>query len=107
MFRLFKKVLFLGQFFEIEFLLFLHVLRSPESENQVFSGWSVCVCVCYQHNSKTNNSWKTQVGILNRHNKEMLLETFCQDRTRSPYTGIHKIIQIHDGLWEEFLVSPF
>ena len=47
-----KKVLFLGQIFEIEFLLLLHVLRSPKSENQVFSGWSVyvcvyvCVCVC-------------------------------------------------------------
>ena len=64
-----KKVLFLGQFFEIEFLLFLHVLRSPESENQVFSGLSVCVCVCvcvcYQHNSKTNNSSKTKLGIPN------------------------------------------
>ena len=62
---------------------------------------------CDQHNSKTNNSRKTRLGILNGHNKGMLLETFCKDRTHSPYTGIHKIIQIHDGLWEEFLASTF
>ena len=41
-----EKVLFSGRFFEIEFSLDLHVLRSPESENHVFSGWSVCVSVC-------------------------------------------------------------
>ena len=29
-------------------LMDLHVLRSPESENHIFSVWSVymCVCVC-------------------------------------------------------------
>ena len=40
------KVLFLGQIFEMEILMDLHVLRSPESENHIFSGWSVSVCVC-------------------------------------------------------------
>ena len=36
----------------------LHVLNSPESENHIFSVWSLCVCLCdcYQHNSKTNYS---------------------------------------------------
>ena len=24
----------------------LHVLRSPESENHIFSKWSDCMCVC-------------------------------------------------------------
>ena len=42
----------MGQTFEIEILMDLHVLRSPESENHIFSGWSMCTCVCYQHNSK-------------------------------------------------------
>ena len=41
-----EKVLFLGQIFEMEILMDLHVLRSPESENLIFSKWSVCVCVC-------------------------------------------------------------
>ena len=64
----------------------------------------VCVCVCYQQNSKTNYSRKTKLGILNGHDEGMLLETFCKDRSHSPYTGIHKIIQVHYGLWEEILV---
>ena len=57
-----EKVLFLSQIFEVEILMDLHVLRSPESENHIFSKWSVymclcvCLCVCYQHNSKTSNS---------------------------------------------------
>ena len=34
----------------------LHVLRSLESENHIFSGLSECVyvCVIYQHNSTKN-----------------------------------------------------
>ena len=39
-----EKILFFCQIFESEILMDLHVLRSPESENPVFSGWSVsCV----------------------------------------------------------------
>ena len=41
-----EKELFLGQIFELEILMDSHVLRSPESENHIFSKWSVCVCVC-------------------------------------------------------------
>ena len=40
-----EKVLFSGRFFEIEFSLDLHVLRSPESKNHVFSAVGLCVCV--------------------------------------------------------------
>ena len=49
-----KEVLFLGQCLKMEISIDLHVLRSPESENHIFSGLSVCMyaCVCYQHNSK-------------------------------------------------------
>ena len=35
--------MFLGQIFEMEILLDLHVLRSPESENHIFSVWPVCI----------------------------------------------------------------
>ena len=38
--------MFSGQIFEIEFLMELFVLRSPESENCIYSGWGACVCVC-------------------------------------------------------------
>ena len=38
-----EKVLFLGQIFELEILMGLHVMRTPESKNHIFSGWSVCL----------------------------------------------------------------
>ena len=41
-----EKVLFWGQIFEVEILNDLHVLRSLESENHIFSGCSVCARVC-------------------------------------------------------------
>ena len=36
-----KKVLFLGQIFEIQFLMELYIVNSHESDNLIFSGWSV------------------------------------------------------------------
>ena len=43
-----RKYCFWVKFFEVQILMDLHVLRSPESENHIFSKWSVrmCVCVC-------------------------------------------------------------
>ena len=38
-----EKVLFLGQIFEMEVLMDLHVLRFSEFENHIFSSWPVCV----------------------------------------------------------------
>ena len=43
------KVLFLGQIFETEIFMDLLVFKSPESENHIFSVWSVCVRVNYQN----------------------------------------------------------
>ena len=40
-----EKVLFLGQIFEMEILMDLHFMMSPESENNIFSVGSVCMCV--------------------------------------------------------------
>ena len=61
-----EKVLLLDQIFELEILIDLHVMRSPESENNIFSIWSVCVCACvrYQHYSKKNYSRNMKFGIL-------------------------------------------
>ena len=38
-----KKALFFGKIFEIKFLMELHVLRQPESENHVIEFVSHCV----------------------------------------------------------------
>ena len=48
-----------------QILVDLHVLRSPESENHVFS---VCLCVCVycQHNSQKNFSINSGVEIRDR-----------------------------------------
>ena len=81
--------MFLGQIFEVEILMVLHVLRSPESENHIFSIWSVCMCVCDQHNSKTNCSRNIKFDILHLYYMQMLLETFCKDLTKTPHTGPH------------------
>ena len=40
-----RKSIVLGQIFEIDILMNLHVLSSIESENLIFNGWSVCVSV--------------------------------------------------------------
>ena len=39
------KVLFWGQIFELEILMDSHFKKTPESENNIFSVWSVCLCV--------------------------------------------------------------
>ena len=90
-----EKVLFFGQIFKMEILMNLHVMRSPQSKNHIFSVSSVCMCVCYQHNSKTNCSRSIKFGILNLYHVQMLLETFCKDRTKTLCTGIYKRILIH------------
>ena len=96
-----EKVLFLNQIFKMEILMDLHVLRSPESENHIFSVWSVslCVCVCacvcllsaYLRNKLNRN---IKFGIQHKYHIQMLLETFHEDRTKTLCTGAHKRILI-------------
>ena len=38
-----EKILFLDQIFEMEISMDLHIMRSPESENHIFSSLSVCL----------------------------------------------------------------
>ena len=40
-----EKVLVLRQIFKEEILVDLNVLRFSNFENQIFSSWSVCVCI--------------------------------------------------------------
>ena len=88
-----RKYYFGGQIFNIEILIDLHVLRSPQSENYIFCVWSVCMCVClcvgYQHNSKANYSRNIKFDILHLYHVQMLLETFYKDRTKTLCTGAH------------------
>ena len=116
-----KKILFQGQIFEMEILMDLHFISSPESENNTFRIRSVCMCVCvsvcvsvclcvclcicYQHISKTNCSRNFKFGILLLYHAQMLIETFYKDRKKILCTGAHKRILIQCGLQTEFLVS--
>ena len=57
------KVFLWSQILEVEILRNFRILRSLESDNNIFSGSLVslslslwCVCVCYQFNSNTNIS---------------------------------------------------
>ena len=43
--RMVEKVLLSGRFSEMEILMDLHVKRSPESKNYIFSLFSMCMCV--------------------------------------------------------------
>ena len=48
---------FLGRTYKMEIWMVLEVLKSPETENHIFSGWSIwlCVCVCASVISITPN----------------------------------------------------
>ena len=60
-----EKVLFLGHIFEMEILMDLHIMRSPESTNHVCSISSVCmyVCVCVPAISITQNQFTSESSI--------------------------------------------
>ena len=76
-----EKVLFWGQIFQIVILTDLHILRSPEYKNLIFSNWFVCrVCVCYQHNSKTNLIRNFKFSIQHLYKIQLLFVTFYEDR---------------------------
>ena len=90
-----EKVLFWGKIFEIR--MDRCVLRFPESENHIFSGWSACVCVfaCYGHIYNTSYSRNLKSGVLHLYYMQMLLEAFYEGPTNSMYKGTHKMILIH------------
>ena len=81
-----QKILFLDQILETDFLMELHVLRSPESENHIFGYWSFCVCErkidFNQHNSKTNNSRMLKFSILNMYYIQMSLDLSAYRQTQ-------------------------
>ena len=52
-----EKTLFLGQTFEIEILIDLHVLRPPESENHIFIGRSIYMSVIKNKQQQKHEIW--------------------------------------------------
>ena len=104
-----QKMLFLGQIFEMVIFMDLQILRSFESENHIFSAWSVCMCfcVCYPYSSKANDARNSKFSILHVYYIQMLLKTFYEDQTNNPYTGAYQRIIKHYGLWTEFLARTF
>ena len=69
-----EKILFLGLMFKIEILLNLYVSKSPESNNNIFRGWSLVVY--YQYNSKTNNCRDTKISIIDLYHMEVQFGLF-------------------------------
>ena len=69
-----EKVSFLGQVFESDILLDLHVWTFPESENFIFGVWSVCACD--EQNSRTNNNKNSKFDFLALFYIEMQFKTF-------------------------------
>ena len=63
------------------------------------------MCVCYQHNSKINNSRKSKIRIFNLYHREMLHETFYEDRIISLCTEEYKRILMHYSQWTWFLIN--
>ena len=85
-----RERIVLGQIFEMEIFIGLLVFRCSETENHIFSDWSMNLCVCYQHNPKTNNRRNSKFSILNLHHLKMFLETFKEDVTNSLCAGPYK-----------------
>ena len=70
-------------------------LRTPESENHVLSGKSLCV---RQHNSKEYNNRKFQFGIFKIYYTKKLLETFYE---------IGKTVCVHGQPKEFKYITPY
>ena len=69
---------FWSNFYETEFLVELHILKSSKPENEAFNiAEGESLLSRYQYNSKTNNqSRKSKFSILGTNHTEMMLETF-------------------------------
>ena len=88
------KVLLRGQIFEIGILMDLHGINFPVSENQIFKVLSVyigvCVCVCYQDNSKIirTKTWNSVFYICIRY--ALYLKLLKRSEKKSVYRGKRK-----------------
>ena len=71
-----------------------------------FLAINVCLCL-YQHNIKTNNNKKLKIWYSKHNHMKIPFQTFYEDMTISLYIGTCKRIQIHYGMWVDFLVSTF
>ena len=101
-----EKVLFSDQIFEMKILINLYFLRSPESENPILSGWSVCKTVIgttqKQLTAKSSNS------VLKPFNMQRCyLKVYIKNHRTSLFTGIHKSILKRYEVRAEILFSTF
>ena len=83
------KTLFSGQMLEIEFLINLHVLKSPESENHIFNVCLVCMSVCISVCQNLQIWHSTFVSLVDA------VEPFYKDQKEILCTGAHKRILKH------------
>ena len=70
---------------------------SPETENQIFRGWSFSVCEFESVINTIENhviEKEFKFGILGIYLTEMPLETFYEDRFRNLCTRAYKVIHI-------------
>ena len=106
-----SSYLFLVKFLKIKFLIDLHLLRSSESKNNVFSCFSLSlslffsrslsVCMCVHEfvisiTQKQRTASKIKFIILNRRHTDVLLNSFYKDRTVSLCTWTQKEY-VHNG----------
>ena len=87
-----KKVLFLCQIFEIEFLKDLYILRAAEFKISIFSGYSNFLCVCDFYNHNSNTEYSRNSKFLYLHHKQMDIGIFYKNWANSLCTGVHKRI---------------
>ena len=99
-----KKVLLLGQIFEMEILINLHVMRTPKSKNHIFNISSLCMCVCQSTKLKNKLQQKTEIWYSTFVSYIDATWNFSWTSETTLCTGVHKILLIHYCLWTEFLV---
>ena len=113
-----EKVLFRSQIFEMNILMDLHVLRSSECENHLFSSRSVGVNVCvrlYVCVSVISIVQKQSAGELETLNLVFFIYTICRCYLKLFkkigqklfVQGVYKRILIYYGLRTEFLDCEF
>ena len=103
-----EKVLFWGEILEMQTVIYLHVLRSPETENYIFKRL-VCAYGHVSVISITQKQIMTEISDLISYiciTCRCYLKLLMKIEQKTLCTGMHKIILIH-CLWKEFLISAF
>ena len=100
-----EKVLFLGQIYKMEILIDLPILRSPESENHIYSDLCVCMCLTVINITQKQITAETLNSVFN-----ICIIFRCYLKV---FMKIGQIVCVQDhektlmyfSLWTEFLFS--